>query len=184
MGKIENNNKIMIQLLSYDTSGKLTNIVSNTLNQNIANYLSNYRMMNDYISILTAEVIDLSVEVSVVLDSAQNSGQVISTIIDKIATYLDPQVRQLGQNIYLSELSSIVHNQNGVLTVVKINVFNMVGGQYSSSETSMAYSNAETRQIEPVDDTIFAQPSQIYQVRYPNKDIKVLVKNFQSVTFS
>jgi len=60
----------------------------------------------------------------------------------------------------------------------------MVGGQYSSSETSMAYSNAETRQIEPVDDTIFAQPSQIYQVRYPNKDIKVLVKNFQSVTFS
>jgi len=180
----ENNNKIMIQLLSYDTSGKLTNIVSNTLKQNIANYLSNYRMMNDYISILTAEVIDLSVEVSVVLDSAQNSGQVISTIIDKIATYLDPQVRQLGQNIYLSELSSIVHNQNGVLTVVKINVFNMVGGQYSSSETSMAYSNAETRQIEPVDDTIFAQPSQIYQVRYPNKDIKVLVKNFQSVTFS
>jgi hypothetical protein len=180
----ENNNKIMIQLLSYDTSGKLTNIVSNTLKQNIANYLSNYRMMNDYISILTAEVIDLSVEVSVVLDSAQNSGQVISTIIDKIATYLDPQVRQLGQNIYLSELSSIVNNQNGVLTVVKINVFNMVGGQYSSSETSMAYSNAETRQIEPVDDTIFAQPSQIYQVRYPNKDIKVLVKNFQSVTFS
>jgi hypothetical protein len=180
----ENNNKIMIQLLSYDTSGKLTNIVSNTLKQNIANYLSNYRMMNDYISILTAEVIDLSVEVSVVLDSAQNSGQVISTIIDKIATYLDPQVRQLGQNIYLSELSSIVNNQNGVLTVVKINVFNMVGGQYSSSETSMAYSNAETRQIETVDDTIFAQPSQIYQVRYPNKDIKVLVKNFQSVTFS
>ena len=180
----ENNNKIMIQLLSYDTSGKLTNIVSNTLKQNIANYLSNYRMMNDYISILTAEVIDLSVEVSVVLDSAQNSGQVISTIIDKIATYLDPQVRQLGQNIYLSELSSIVNNQNGVLTVVKINVFNMVGGQYSSSETSMSYSNAETRQIETVDDTIFAQPSQIYQVRYPNKDIKVLVKNFQSVTFS
>ena len=37
--------------MSYDTSGKLTNIVSNTLRQNIANYLSNYRMITDYISV-------------------------------------------------------------------------------------------------------------------------------------
>jgi hypothetical protein len=180
----ENNNKILIQLLSYDTSGKLTSIVSDTLRQNVATYLSNYRMINDYISILTAAVIDLSVEVSIVLDSAQNSGQVISNVVDKISTYFNPQVRQLGQNVYLSEIRSIVQNQNGVLTVASLNVFNNVGGQYSSEETSMVYSDPETKQILPVDDTIFAQPSQVYQIRYPNKDIKVLVKNFQSVTFS
>jgi len=180
----ENDNKILIQLLSYDTSGRLTNIVSNTLRQNIANYLSNYRMMNDYISILTAEVIDLSVEVSIVLDSAQNSGQVIANVIDRISTYFNPQTRQLGQNVYLSELSSIIQTQNGVLTVAGLNVYNLVGGQYSSAETSMEYSDAETKKILPVDDTIFAQPSQVYQIRYPNKDIKVSVKNFQSVTFS
>lgn len=180
----ENDNKILIQLLSYDTSGKLTNIVSNTLRQNVANYLSNYRMMNDYISILTAEVIDLSVEVSIVLDSAQNSGQVIANVIDKVSLYFNPQTRQLGQNVYLSELSSIIQNQNGVLTVAGLNIYNQVGGQYSSAETSMEYADAETKLIAPVDDTIFAQPSQVYQIRYPNKDIKVLVKNFQSVTFS
>jgi hypothetical protein len=180
----EDNNKILIQLLSYDTSGKLTNIVSNTLRQNVATYLSNYRMMNDYISILTAEVIDLSVEVSIVLDSAQNSGQVITDVVDRISTYFDPQIRELGQNVYLSELQSIVQNQNGVLTVAGIKVFNNVGGQYSSAETSMQYSDPETRQIAPVDDTIFAQPSQVYQIRYPNKDIKVSVKNFQSITFT
>jgi len=180
----ENDNKILIQLLSYDTSGKLTNLVSNTLRQNVANYLSNYRMMNDYISILSAEVIDLSIEVSIVLDSAQNSGQVISNVIDKVNTYFDPQVRQLGQNVYLSELRSIIQNQNGVLTVAGLNVYNNVGGQYSSAQTSMAYSDPATNQIQPVDDTIFAQPSQVYQIRYPNKDVTVLVKNFQSVTFS
>jgi hypothetical protein len=158
--------------------------VSDTLRQNVATYLSNYRMINDYISILTAAVIDLSVEVSIVLDSAQNSGQVISNVVDKISTYFNPQVRQLGQNVYLSEIRSIVQNQNGVLTVASLNVFNNVGGQYSSEETSMVYSDPETKQILPVDDTIFAQPSQVYQIRYPNKDIKVLVKNFQSVTFS
>jgi hypothetical protein len=180
----ENDNKILIQILSYDTSGKLTNIVSNTLRQNIANYLSNYRMMNDYISIFSAEVIDLSMDISIVLDSAQNSGQVIASVVDKVSAYLNPQTRQLGQNIYLSELRSIIQNTNGVLTVSGMDVFNEVGGQYSSAETSMIYSNPETKLIGPIDDTIFAQPSQVYQIRYPNKDIRVSVKNFQSITFS
>jgi hypothetical protein len=180
----ENDNKILIQILSYDTSGRLTNIVSNTLKQNIANYLSNYRMMNDYISIFSAEVIDLSVDVSIVLDSAQNSGQVITNVIDKISTYFNPQTRELGQNVYLSELRSIIQNTNGVLTVANIDVFNEVGGQYSSAETSMEYTDPETKMIGPVDDTIFAQPNQVYQIRFPNKDIRVSVKNFQSITFS
>jgi len=180
----ENDNKILIQILSYDSSGKLTNIVSNTLKQNIANYLSNYRMMNDYISIFTAEVIDLSVDVSIVLTSAQNSGQIISQVIDTISTYFNPQTRQLGQNVYLSEIKSLVQNLNGVLTVASLNIFNEVGGQYSSAQTSMEYSDPVTKEIGPVDDTIFAQPSQVYQIRYPNKDIRVSVKNFQSITFS
>jgi hypothetical protein len=180
----ENDNKIVIQILSYDTSGKLTPIVSNTLRQNIANYLSNYRMLNDYISILTAEVIDLSLDISVVLNSAQNSGQIIADVINVVSTYFNPQIRSLGQNVYLSELSSLIQNQNGVLTVAGINVFNNVGGQYSSFETSMEYLDPETKQIKPVDDTIFAQPSQVYQIRYPEKDIRVSVKNFQSITFS
>ena len=180
----ENDNKILIQILSFDTSGKLTNIVSNTLRQNIANYLSNYRMMNDYISIFSAEVIDLSVDVAIVLDSAQNSGQVISSVIDKVSAYFNPQTRELGQNVYLSELRSIIQNTNGVLTVTTLDVFNEVGGQYSSAETSMEYSDPEVKLIGPVDDTIFAQPSQVYQIRYPGKDIRVSVKNFQSITFT
>ena len=180
----ENDNKILIQMLSYDTSGKLTNIVSNTLRQNVANYLSNYRMMNDYISIFSAEVVDLSVDVAIVLDSAQNSGQVISSVIDKVSTYFNPQTRQLGENVYLSELRSIIQNTNGVLTVSTLDVFNEVGGQYSSAETSMEYSDPALKLIRPVDDTIFAQPSQVYQIRYPGKDIRVSVKNFQSITFS
>jgi hypothetical protein len=180
----ENNNKIEIQILSYDSSGKLTNVVSNTLKQNIANYLSNYRMLNDYISVSTADVIDLSVNVSVVLNATQNSGQIISDIINNVSNYFNPLNRQLGENVYLAELKSTIQRQNGVITVTGIDVFNNVGGQYSSSQTSMAYLDSETKQIGPIDDTLFAQPNQVYQIRYPGKDIKVSVKNFQSVTMS
>jgi hypothetical protein len=48
----------------------------------------------------------------------------------------------------------------------------------------MAYADPELKIIRPVDDTIFAEPNQVYQIRYPQKDIKVRVKNFQNVSFS
>jgi hypothetical protein len=180
----EEENKIRIQMLSYDSTGKLTPIVSNTLKQNVANYLSNYRMINDYIFIESAQVIDLSFDISVVLDSTQNQGTVIGNIVSKISAYLDPGTRQLGQNVYLSEIKRIVQSENGVITVSDIKVYNKVGGQYSSSETSQPYINVATKEIGPIDDTIFAQPNQIYQIRYPNVDITVRTKNFKTVNFS
>jgi hypothetical protein len=65
-----------------------------------------------------------------------------------------------------------------------VRIYNKVGGQYSSSETSQRYINTSTKQIELIDNTIFAEPDQIYQIRFPNKDIKVRVKNLTSVDFS
>ena len=48
---MEEDNKIKIKLLSYDENGNLIDTVSNTLKNNILNYLSEFRMINDYIEI-------------------------------------------------------------------------------------------------------------------------------------
>lgn len=180
----EENNKIKIQMLSYDESGNLTEIVSNTLKNNVANYLSNYRMINDYISIQSANVVDLGVTIDVVLDNSQNQGAVISQIITIISEFFSPGNRQMGENVYVSDLRRLVQSENGVIAVSDMLFFNKVGGQYSSSQTSQAYIDANTKQIGLVDDTIFAEPSQTYQIRYPNKDINVRVKNLKTVNFS
>jgi hypothetical protein len=181
---VEEDNKVKIKILSYDTSGKLTQIVSNTLVNNIAEYLSNYRMLNDYISVETAEVIDLGIDISIVLDSTQNQGSIISSVINKISSFFSPITRQLGQNVNVSELNQIVQNESGVISVTSLQIFNNVGGQYSSSETSMSYKDPTTKEIDIVDGTIFALPNQIYQIRFPGKDIRVRVKNFQTVSIS
>ena len=180
----EQENKIKIQILSYDSSGGLSNVISNTLKTNIASYLSNYRMINDYISVESAQVIDLSLDISVVLDSSQNQGVVISQIIDIVTKYFSPSVREMGENVYISEIRRQVQTLNGVISVAAIDVINEVGGQYSSSQTSQRYLDSTTRQIELIDETIFAEPTQIYQVRYPGKDIRVRVKNLKTVNFS
>jgi hypothetical protein len=180
----EDDNKVKIQILSYDSTGKLTEVLSNTLKNNIANYLSNYRMLNDYISVETARVIDIAVEVAIVLDATQNQGVIVSSVINIISNYFSPMNRNLGQNVFLSEVKRLIQNENGVLSIADFAVFNNVGGQYSSSQTSMRYSDLITRQIETVDDTIFAQPNQFYQIRFANKDIRVRVKNMASINFS
>jgi hypothetical protein len=180
----ENNNKIIVQMLSYDETGKLTEVISNTLKNNVANYLSNYRMINDYVQIGSAQVIDLAVDIQVVLDATQNQGAVISNVIDRITTFFSPTLRGLGEDILISELNRIIQSENGIISVGEISIFNKVGGQYSSSQTSMIYSDPVTRKIGLVDNTIFAEPNQIYQIRFPAKDITVRVKNFQTVNFS
>jgi hypothetical protein len=180
----ENNNKIVINILSYDASGNLTSDVSQTLKQNLANYLSNYRMINDYVQVGSAEVIDLAVDVSVVLDASQNQGVVISNVIDRVTTFFSPTVRNMGEDINVSELNRILQSENGVLSVTDVSLFNKVGGQYSSAQTSMPYSDDATKKISLVDNTIFAEPNQIFQIRFPSKDITVRVKNYQTTNFS
>lgn len=181
---VEEDNKIKIQILSYDNQGKLTETVSNTLKQNIANYLSNYRMINDYIEVFSAKVIDLEFEFSVVMSSEQNQGQVITNIVNSVQSYFNPQRQQLGSNVNVSDIRRIVQDIPGVNTLSELKVFNKVGGLYSSSQTSQRYSDSETKQIQLIDDTIFAEPNQVYQVRFPDKDIKVRIKSLKNVDFS
>jgi hypothetical protein len=180
----EEDNKIKINILSYDINGKLTPLVSNTLKSNLANYLSNYRMMNDYIFISSASVIDLSFQIYVTLDATQNQGAVISNIITRVSNYMNPVNREMGQNVNVAEIRQLIQSENGVITLSKIDVFNKVGGLYSSSETSQSYSDSATKQIGLINETIFAEPSQIYQVRFPQNDITVSVLNLQTVNFS
>ena len=180
----EIDNKIVINVLSYNTSSKLNNNVSETLKQNIASYLSNYRMINDYVVVTSGKVIDLSFEIFVTLDATQNQGVVISDIITKVSDYMTPSNREMGQNVNVSEIRRIIQSENGVVTLSEIRVYNKVGGLYSSDETSQIYLDPETKQIELIDDTIFADTTQMYQVRYDSTDIIVRVKNLSSVNFT
>jgi hypothetical protein len=180
----ELDNKITVQILAYDENGKLTQTVSNNLKTNLATYLSKYRMINDYIQIDVAKVIDLAFDIYVVVESNVNRGQVITEIINQVSYYMTPGNRDMGQNVNISDVRRLIQNTAGVLSLSNLQVFNLVGGQYSTSETSQSYVNKATREIRLIDDNIYAEPSQVYQIRFDNKDIRVYVKNLANVDFS
>jgi len=180
---MEEDNKVRVKLLSYDESGNLTNVVSNTLKQNILNYLSQFRMINDYIDIVSGEVIDMGLEIDLLLDKNQNQGEVIRDVISATTDYFSIDKRKMGDPLFVGELMKEVNNVPGVVNVIDVRVFNKIGGEYSSSQVSQSYKDPATKEILQNDMTIFMKANQIFQIRFPQKDIKIRVKTLGTTTY-
>jgi hypothetical protein len=184
VGVTELENKVMLNILSYTPDGKLTSEVTSTLKNNIATYLSNYRMMNDYIVVGPAKVIDISFLIDLIIEDSFNSGAIVGNVVEQVTNYFNINKIEMGQDLSLGELRSQIMNQPGVLNIVNLRIYNKVGGQYSQSVTSQPYGNDSTREIALLDDTIYAQPDEILQVRYPEKDIAIRVRKPNKPTFT
>lgn len=179
----EVDNKIQVLVLSYDANGKLISDNSRFLTDNIANYLSNYRMINDYIVVSSAKVIDVGVEAAVTISAGFASKDIVNNIISTINNYFIPQNIQLGKDINISEIKSSIQNLNGVITVSNILFKNLVGGNYSGAEPVVGYyPPASNRIILSSDETIYADSNEIYHIRYPERDITVKVKTNNGLT--
>ena len=180
---MEEDNKVRIKLLSYDESGNLTDIVSNTLKNNILSYLSEYRMINDYLDIVSGEVIDLGLEIDILLDKNQNQTEVLRQIITSTTNYFSIDNRKMGDPLFVGELTKQIHDVPGVVNIIDVRVYNKIGGEYSSSEVSQGYKDSVTKEISQSDMTIFMKSNQIFQIRFPNKDIKIRVKTLGTTTY-
>jgi hypothetical protein len=180
---MEENNKIRIKLLSYDDQGNLTDTVSNTLKSNILSYLSEYKMINDYLDIVSGEVIDMGLQIDLNIDKNANQTDIIKTVIQDVIKYFDYSKRKMGDPLFVGALNKIIGGVTGVVNVIETRVYNLVGGEYSSAETAMSYVDNVTKEINQSDNIIFMKSNQIFQIRFPNKDIKVRVKTLGTATF-
>jgi hypothetical protein len=180
---MEEDNKVKIKLLSYDSNGNLTDVVSNTLKDNVTEYISQYRMINDFVEIQSGEVIDLGLEIDVVIDRNEIESDVIKSIIEKTIEYFTIEKRKMGDPLFTGELLKEIGTTTGVVNVVDVRLFNKTGGEYSLAEVSQSYKDDVTKEIQQSDMTVYMKSNQIFQIRFPNKDIKVRVKPLTSTTF-
>ena len=181
---MEEDNKIRVKLLSYDDQGNLTDTVSNTLKTNILNYLREYQMINDYVDIVSGEVVDFALQIDLNVDKNESQTDIIKTVIQDVTDFFDINKRKMGDPLFVGALNRIIGSVSGVENVIDIRVYGKVGGEYSSAETSQAYANAVTKEVRQSDSMIFMKSNQIFQIRFPNKDISVRVKTLGNSTFS
>ncbi len=177
-GVFEEQNKIKIYVMGQDNSGKLSNQSTNTLKENIATYLSDYRMINDYIEVSNAKIINIGIDVDVIIDKQYPSTQIVTEVIKVTSEYFNISNRDMGETIYIAPLIEKINNISGVLNVVDVKVFNKVGGSiYSTNETSQPYIDEETKQIDLLDDyKLYGDPTSMFEIKSTEKDIRVRVK--------
>jgi hypothetical protein len=177
-GVFEEQNKILVYILGLDGSGKLTNTSTDTLKNNIAHYLADYRMINDYVSIGDGQIVNLAFEFDLLIEKEYPQSQITSNVVAVVTEFMDIHKHHMGENIYLGPMIEAVNNVGGVTNVMDIRLFNKVGdGKYSLNEVEQPYLDEETKQIDLLGEyTLFGNPINMFEIKYPEKDITVRVK--------
>jgi hypothetical protein len=157
---------ITLYVLSYDSNKKLT-VASNTLKQNLRTYLSQYRVLNDSVTIKDAFVIDIGVEFEIITYPNYNSNQVLTNCITQLVNFFNIDNWQINEPIILRDLYTLLDKVEGVQTVKSINVNNLTStnGTYSSyayDTRGATVNNVVYPSIDPM----------IFEVKYPATDIK------------
>ena len=127
----------------------------NSINQiilsNLAAYLSNYRMMNDYVKVEWGKVINLKVEVDVLVSKSVNKSDIASRIGQVVKDYFEIANQQMGDNFYVGKIiQNIVEALgNSILNIMAIRLYNPISTGYSPyglSDTELL--DLTTRQID------------------------------------
>ena len=169
------NNKVLISTLGIGEDGKLDNSSTSLMNTNITEYLSQYRMVNDYVEVTNGKIYNLAFEIDTYVENTADN-QMANSIITLVTEFLDINDHEMNEDVFLGRLEKEILEANGVINVIGIKVFNKVGGQYSSNTIAQGITNTSTGEIKIENNTIYSTQDSMFEIKYPEKDIKVLLR--------
>ena len=169
------NNKVVLSILGIGTDGKLSNSSNTLLKENIAEYLTEFRMINDYIEIKDGRIFNLAFDIDVYVENIADN-QIANSIITIVKDYFNVNNYDMDENIFLGKLQRQILEANGVINVISIKVYNKVGGQYSNNAVSQEIVNTATGEIQIINNTIYSTEDGMFEIKFPEKDIRVYLR--------
>lgn len=159
-------------ILAYDSDKKLITS-SPALKQNLSTYLSQYRVINDSIKIKDAFIINIGVDFEITVLPQFNNNLVLTNCITALQDYFNIDKWQINEPILLKDLFILLDRIEGVQTVKNVNITNNSGISLGYSAFSYDIVGAiQANVIYPSLDPM------IFEVKYPNRDIRGKVVNF------
>ena len=190
---IEKNNIIYIYVLGIDPSGHVTDMVTTSLLDNMTNYLSEYKIIGDYVIIKPGRVINLQVECDVIINKGYESNAVVRTIQDTIFDFFDITKRKMGENIFISKLIKDLVSVDGVDNLIDIRLYNIYNGVYNTSRINQPVITGEMNEegvwipvidssnrvqvdLKASDNIIYGNSDSLFEIFSKDTDIKIRVK--------
>lgn len=193
IGVIEENNKVVIYTLGLNSEGKLTNILSETVADNIIEYLSHYKILNDFIEMRSGKIINVSFRVTLYADKSYDKAAVAKKVIDEIYDYMDIRKHEMGEDIFLGDLQKNISQIDGVINISKFQAYNKTGDGYSDDTITQELVTVDNRcyypegeyEVDPDDMQIdldasdmilYSEANSLFEIKDKAKDITVVVK--------
>ena len=167
----ESNSILDLYVLTFNVNNQL-NTASPALKQNLTTYLSQYRMVNDAVSIKDAFIINIGVNFDIITLPEFNSNQVLFDCITALKDYFAISRWQINQPIILRDLYVLLDRVEGVQTIKEIEISNFSGinlgySPYSYDIKAATISNVIYPSLDP----------SIFEVKFPDTDIQGRVVN-------
>ena len=162
----ESNSVLDLYTLSYNVANQLTT-ASPALKSNLTTYLSQYRMVNDAVSIKDAFIVNIKIGFDIITLPEFNSNQVLFECITVLKDYFNIDKWQINQPIILRNIYILLDKIKGVQTVKDITITNLSGinlgySPYSYDIEAATISNVIYPSLDP----------SIFEVKYPDQDIQ------------
>lgn len=170
------NNKVVISIIGLDVDGKLNNTSNTLLKENIAEYLTEYRMVNDYVEIRDGQIYNLALTFDLFISDSANQGALANNVIQTVSDYFNVNTEQMNQDIFLGDLLNTINDINGVINILSVKVFNKVGNGYSLNEIGQEYADATTKEIKLINNTVYSSEDSMFEIKYPQKDIVLYLR--------
>jgi len=161
-----------LYVLTYNSSKNLR-IASLILKRNLQTYLSEYRMINDSITIKDAYIINISVNFEIVVNPNFNNNEVLTNCIDSLIEYFDIDKWQINQPIIIKDIFVLLSKISGVQIIKNIVINNLTGESLGYSNFSYSITSNAGGICGPTNDEVI-YPSidpMIFEVKYPRQDI-------------
>ena len=153
-----------LYVLSYNSSKQLAT-GSALLKNNLATYINQYRMVTDAINIKDAYYINIGINFDITVLSGYSNKDILTSCIATLQDHFNIDNWQINQPIILSEITSKLLQIRGVQSIVKIEVVNKQGGDYSQYGYDIAGATRNGNVYPSLDPAIF-------EIRFPNTDIQ------------
>lgn len=195
---IEDNNKISMSLLGLKNNGNLDKSLPRTLVDNIMEYMSHYRTINDYIEVRSGRIYNLGFSVDAFVDKTYNNASVVSKIISKIKDYMDIKKHDMGEDVFIGDLEKEIMLIDGVLGLIALRVYNIYSensGSYSTDKAPYPILNAQADcntvsmpvfnvnggqaypiDLDAIDRVLHSDYNSMFEILNPTNDIVVRTK--------
>jgi hypothetical protein len=174
--------KTRLYILTLDENGHLKNSGNDLIKQNLASWLENFRIINDFVEIRDGLIYNLGIYFTVKKNPGVSSNQVLIDCVNVLKDAFILRKLDMNYKIFISELVDLLMDVYGVQNVVDISFVNKVNGDYSSNIMPLTNSYdlsdiakyTQTREIPltPTNNSISSTPTSMFEIKYPNSDIK------------